>query len=123
VPKVAADLRPGHRYNAACVAALAGCGQGADAAKLEAGERARLRGQALAWLRADLAQWDKQLGNGESADRQAAQRVLRHWQKDSDLAGVRDKEPLAKFPQAERNEWVKFWGEVATLLKRAQAHD
>jgi hypothetical protein len=53
-PKLADDLGAQHRYNAACVAALTGCGQGMDADKLDAKERARLRQQALDWLRADL---------------------------------------------------------------------
>jgi hypothetical protein len=56
-PKLADDLRTRHRYNAACSAALAGCGQGADADKPDDQERARLRQQALAWLRADPAAW------------------------------------------------------------------
>ena len=47
------------RYNAACTAALAGCGQGVDADKLDAKERARLRQQALDWLRADLKAYRK----------------------------------------------------------------
>src|SRR5207248_4367413 len=42
------------RYDAACLAALAGTGQGQDAARLPEPERARLRKLALAWLRADL---------------------------------------------------------------------
>jgi tetratricopeptide (TPR) repeat protein len=53
-PKLADDLRAGHRYNAACYAALAAAGQGEDAAKLDAKEHTRLRKQALDWLRADL---------------------------------------------------------------------
>src|SRR5581483_6078749 len=47
-PKLAEELNS-HRYNAACAAALAGCGQGQDADKLDGKEKARLRGRALAW--------------------------------------------------------------------------
>jgi serine/threonine protein kinase/Flp pilus assembly protein TadD len=50
---------PDHRYNAACAAALPGCGQGEDSQALGEPERARLRRQALDWLRADLAAWQK----------------------------------------------------------------
>ena len=50
-PKLGDDRRAGHRYNAACAAALAGCGQGKDADKLDGRERGRLRRQALDWLR------------------------------------------------------------------------
>jgi tetratricopeptide (TPR) repeat protein len=48
-PRLAEGV-PFARYNAACAAALAGCGKGADAPDAEA-ERARLRDQALKWLR------------------------------------------------------------------------
>ena len=60
-PQLADDLNAQHRYNAACAAALAGCGQGVDADKLDAKERARLRQQALDWLRADLKAYQQVL--------------------------------------------------------------
>ncbi len=59
--KLTDDWRRPHRYNAACAAALAGCGLGKDADQLDDRERARLRRQALAWLRADLQAWGHQL--------------------------------------------------------------
>jgi serine/threonine-protein kinase len=111
-PQLAADLRTGHRYNAACAAALAGTGQGKDAADLPEKERARRRKQALDWLRADLAAWAK------VTDRARVQQTLEHWQQDADLAGVRDQEALAKLPPAERQAWSQFWSEVAELLKK-----
>ncbi len=55
-PELAGDVQSGNRYNAACAAALAGCGQGDDAPAADA-DRARLRAQALGWLRADLGAW------------------------------------------------------------------
>jgi hypothetical protein len=48
------------RYIAARFAARAGCGQGADAATLDEKERARLRHQALAWLRDELSWWTEE---------------------------------------------------------------
>ena len=54
-PKLADNLAAVHRYNAACAAALAACGQGNDADNLDGKECARLRGQALDWLRARAA--------------------------------------------------------------------
>ncbi len=42
-PKLADDLNVGHRYNAACLAALSAAGKGEDAAKLNDKERLRLR--------------------------------------------------------------------------------
>jgi serine/threonine-protein kinase len=59
--KLADDRKAAYRYNAARVAALAGCGRGKDADKLGDDEKARLRTQALDWLRADLARWSKHL--------------------------------------------------------------
>src|SRR5262249_28194110 len=46
-PKSAEDLRPSHRYNAACAAAQAATG--AEAGTRSAPDRTRLRRQALAW--------------------------------------------------------------------------
>jgi tetratricopeptide (TPR) repeat protein len=114
-PQRADHLRPGHRYNAACCAALAAGEQGTDAPKRDDPERARLRGQALNWLRADLAAWAK------VADRALVRRKLAHWQQDPDLAGVRGREALAALPAEERAQWEKLWAEVADLLRRLDA--
>jgi serine/threonine-protein kinase len=118
-PKLADDLKTGHRYNAACDAALAAAGQGEDAARLDDKEKARFRKQALDWLRADLALHTKQLESDRSAERTAAQDKLRQWQQDSDLAGLRDAAALAKLPREERTAWEKLWADVAALLKKA----
>jgi tetratricopeptide (TPR) repeat protein len=119
-PKVADDLKAGHRYKAACSAALAAAGQGEDAARLDDKEKARLRQQALAWLKADLALRTKQQQSGQPADRLDAQQKLKHWQKDSDLAGIRDAIALAKLPAEERAACEKLWADVQALLKRAE---
>jgi hypothetical protein len=118
-PKLGADAKTGHRYKAACCAALAGCGEGQEAAKLDNKERSRWRQQALAWLQADLNMWSKQL---ESKAPQAPMRVrgkMLRWQQDRDLAGVRDAAALAKLPETERAAWSKLWAGVAEMLKRA----
>src|SRR5262249_59687670 len=52
-PKLAADVAAGTRYDAACVAALVGCGQGKDAGDLDDAARARWRLRALEGLRRD----------------------------------------------------------------------
>jgi tetratricopeptide (TPR) repeat protein len=120
-PKLADDLQAGHRYNAACVAALAAGGQGEDAARPDDKERARLRQQALGWLRADLDLWGKQAEGGTPQTRALVQQALRHWQEDADLAGLRDAAALAKLPEAERAEWQKLWADAAVTLKKAAA--
>jgi serine/threonine-protein kinase len=117
-PKLADDLKAGHRYDAACSAARAGCGEGEDAAGLKEAERARLRRQAHAWLRADLAAWARRLEGGPAQDRPAVVAKLRHWQGDGDLAGLRDRAALAKLPAEEREAWQKLWAEVEALLKK-----
>jgi tetratricopeptide (TPR) repeat protein len=119
-PKLAADLKTAHRYNAACAAALAAAGKGEDAAKLDEKEKVRLRQQALDWLRADLALRTRQLESGQPAERTAAQKALRHWQNDSDLAGIRDAAALAKLQPEERAACERLWADVAALLKKGE---
>jgi serine/threonine-protein kinase len=118
-PRLAGDLRAGHRYNAACAAALAASSQGRDADHLTDPERARLRGRALVWLHADLAAWTGVVNTGTAQARAMVQSKLRHWQKDPDLASVRDQGAMAELPEAERAAWGKFWVEVEALLQRA----
>jgi hypothetical protein len=119
-PRTADDLATGNRYHAACSAALAADGQGDDAAKLDAGERVRWRKQALDWLRADLALWRKLLDTGKTEERKKAQQKLRAWQKDANLAVVRDQKALEKLPEEERRAWQKLWQDVDALLKRTE---
>jgi serine/threonine-protein kinase len=119
-PELADDLRAAHRYNAACYAALAASGQGEDAAKLDEKEKARLRQQALDWLRADLAVRTKRLESGQPTDRAAVQQAMKHWQRDSDLADIRDDGALAKLPAEERAACEKLWADVAAMRKKAE---
>jgi hypothetical protein len=120
-PKLADDLDRDNRYNAACCAALAGCGQGKDAATIDAQERTRLRQRALAWLRANLVRYAQLVEKREVQAGGMVRLRLRHWQHDADLAGVRDAAALAKLPDAERAEWQKLWADVDALLKKSGA--
>jgi tetratricopeptide (TPR) repeat protein/tRNA A-37 threonylcarbamoyl transferase component Bud32 len=117
-PKLADDLNAQHRYNAACAASLAGCGQGQDAAKLDDQERARLRRHSLTWLRADLAQYAQLLEKGPAQVQEVRERLV-HWQHDTDFAGVRG-DALAKLPGGERQAWQQLWAEVTDMLAIAQ---
>jgi len=117
--KLADDIQLEHRYNGACSAALAAAGKGIDTKKLDDTERSRLRRQALEWLRADLAHWDGKAASSKRADRTLAQKTLKHWQEDSDLTALRDKNALAKLPAQERSAWEKHWAKVAAVLKKA----
>jgi hypothetical protein len=113
-PRVAADPRNARRYNAACAAALAVAGKGKDARELSDDEATAWRQQALEWLRADLAVW-KQLSEKPEGRPEIA-KTLAHWQKDPDLAGVRDAEALGQLPEAERRDWEALWSEVERRL-------
>jgi tetratricopeptide (TPR) repeat protein len=117
-PKVADDLKAGHRYYAACSAALAFAGQGKDAAKLDDKERRALLLQALTWLRADLAAWRRRSKGLRGPE---ARQALLHWQKDADLAGLRDEKALAGLSPEERAACEVLWADVAALLKTAGA--
>jgi hypothetical protein len=94
-------------------------GQGTDAPKDDGKERARLRQQALDWLRADLALWGKELETNTPQARADVQRALRHWRQNADLAGVRDPAALAKLPEAGRADWRRLWADVAALVRQA----
>ena len=116
----AEDVRAGHRYDAACAAALAGCGQGTDADKLDAKERARLRKKALDWLRADLDAWGRLLHKEPDKARPVVVKLMRHWHGDTDFSGVRGPQALSQLPEAERKLWQKLWDDVANMLARVQ---
>ncbi len=111
----------GHRYNAACCAALAGCGQGKDADSLDDTERAGLRQQAGDWLRADLSGWSRTLDRANPQGKASLAQRMQIWRNNPNLAGVRNQANLAKLPQTERIAWQKLWDDVAALQRRAAA--
>jgi serine/threonine-protein kinase len=115
-PLLATNLEARHRYDAACYAALAGTGQGKDIASLDDTERAELRYCALSWLHDDLSAHASRLQPGTAA--QVRQSLL-HWQKDPDLAAVRDPGALDKLPEAEQVAWLNLWAQVDALLARS----
>jgi hypothetical protein len=108
------------RYNAACNAAQAGCGQGQDKPPPDDAERAKFRGQALQWLKSELAAWSRALDARPAQMKATVASTLQHWKVDTDLAGVRDPEPLSKLPEAEQKSWRTLWADVDALLTRAQ---
>ncbi len=116
-PRLAEDLGGGHRYRAACAAALAGCGRGEDAKGLGEAEGKRWREQARRWLRADLTAWGKAVDNAPGARAQSRQ-ALAGWRGDPDLAGLREPGALGRLSAEERQEWLALWKEVEALLGR-----
>jgi tetratricopeptide (TPR) repeat protein len=118
-PKLAEDLAAAHRYSAACYAALAADGQGADA-PAEPARRAALRGQALVWLRAHLVALAKLASSDQSADRMNAVNQLSWWLQDADLISVRPGTARYNLPAAERPAWDALWADVRATIAQAQ---
>jgi serine/threonine-protein kinase len=117
---LADNLWNNHRYNAACAAAQAGCGQGEDAAGLGEAEKKRWRDQAREWLRADLAARVQAFVADPGATRAGLHQALTRWQEDPDLACVRDPAGLDKLPDGERTGYLALWAEVDAVLARQE---
>jgi hypothetical protein len=79
--------------------------------------RARLRDQARALLRAEVAAQARRLSTASPAEAAAARQVLEVLCGLPVLAGVRSPEALANLPEPERQEWQAFWKEVEGLLR------
>jgi serine/threonine-protein kinase len=78
-PSLADNLGAGIRSHAARAAALAGCGIGADAGKLDDRQRAELRKQALDWLTAEYNAWAERHRRGKPGDRTVVATAVRIW--------------------------------------------
>jgi serine/threonine-protein kinase len=117
-PSLASNTKTGVRYLAASCAALAGCSHGERGNRPNEQELAELRQEALAWLRADLDGW-AQLLRDDAGTAAVVARMLTDWQRDRDLAGIRDDETLGRLPENEQKLWRHFWSDVAVLRQRA----
>jgi hypothetical protein len=120
-PKLIDDRQAAYRYNAACAAALAASGAGKDDPPPDDTAKAKLRRQALDWLKAELAIWVKLLESGPLQAKASIAQTLKHWQADTDLAGIRDAKALGALPESERAAWRTLWSDVAALLEKARA--
>ncbi len=110
--KLSYDVQVHNRYAAARAAALAAAGKGEDAAKLPDRRRADLRQRTLDWLQKDLTSWTKAAAIPDTHSR--IREVLQSWQKDPDLASVRDEQ----LSEPEREAWKKLWAQVDQVLSR-----
>src|SRR5439155_2195678 len=117
-PRLADDLHFRYRYYAACAAARAGTGPGKDMSKLNDTARAEMRYRALSWLTDDLSAHARQLVGKQPRTAEQVRQTLLHWQKNPDLAGVREPEALCKQPEAEQVVWLNLWAQVDALLAR-----
>jgi serine/threonine-protein kinase len=114
-PTLADDLESGNHLNAACAAALAGCGVGEDAKKPGDARCHELRKQALEWLTAEHNSCADRYRLGKPLDRTAVTTAMRALQANEDLAGVRDAKALAALPDDERPTWQSLWEKVSAL--------
>ena len=81
--------------------------------------RARLRQQARALLRAEVAAQAQRLSSASPAEAAAGRQVLEALRGLPVLAGVRDPAALAQLPEPERQAWQQVWQEVEELLQRS----
>ena len=79
--------------------------------------RARLRQQALAMLRAEVAAQAQLLSRADPAEATAARQVLEVLRGLPVLSGVRDPAGLANLPEPERRMWQALWQEIEGLLR------
>jgi hypothetical protein len=63
-----------------------------------------------------LSSWTKL--TDDTKEHARIRQALQHWQKDPDLAGIRDPDTVAKLPADEQQACKKLWAEVATLQKQ-----
>ncbi len=115
-PSLVGDLESGNRFMAACAAALAGCGLGEDAAKLDGAVKAELRRQALGWLKADRDAHGRVLKSGTIFEQYRAARALAAWRQNKELACLRDRDELARLPATEAKTWQGLWSEIDVLV-------
>jgi serine/threonine protein kinase/formylglycine-generating enzyme required for sulfatase activity/tetratricopeptide (TPR) repeat protein len=119
-PILSDDRNAGHRYNAAR-AALAAAGYRGGGPPLDDAAKAKWRGQAFDWLKAELTVWTRLLEAGAPQNRPAVVQALSRWKRDGDLADVRDVESRAKLPANEQTKWQALWAEVDADVARAES--
>ncbi len=103
--------------HAARYAARAGTGPTGDDPPPDDAAKARLRRQALAWMRAEFDAWTPQLAIDKPETRRRAVMYSRRYREDPALARLRDPKVLQALPEDERKGWEAFWGEVAARIE------
>lgn len=107
-PALLVNTKEGYRANAACAAAAAGSGLGQGAPE-GAQDRARLRAQALNWLRTELE-------IRTEPERAIVERRLTSWLWSPLYAHVRDEAALEALEAREREKWQALWRTVRTAV-------
>jgi serine/threonine-protein kinase len=81
-------------------------------------ERSSWRRQALLWLQADLAAWNRELDDATFLERIQVRAVLLRWKQAPTLAAVREAKDLERLPEDERAAWRALWQAVDAALRR-----
>jgi hypothetical protein len=103
-------------WQAARYATRAGTVPSDDEPPLDANAKARLRWQALAWMRAEADHWKSELRTGTMETRRRATDFFHRFQTDPTMAAVRNADALDSLPADERNAWRAFWNDLAASL-------
>jgi tetratricopeptide (TPR) repeat protein len=115
-PTLEPNIHGNYRLNAARAAALVGCGTGKDVPHLTPAQQKDWRDKALALLEQEL---DARIQDARIAKAtNALDFELEHWQRDPDLAGARDPQPLQQLGLPEREKWQAFWSRLDSQHKR-----
>jgi hypothetical protein len=122
-PKLGDDREAEHRYAAASDAILAADGQDKDEPRLNDDAKAKLRRQAVEWLRADLGAWGKMIETGQPQAGAVVGVRLQNLIENNALAGARIGDRLAKLSTDEQKAWRSCWADVDSLLRRAATFD
>jgi tetratricopeptide (TPR) repeat protein len=122
-PKLGDDREAQLRYAAACDAILGANGQDKDEPPPDDDSKARLRRQALEWLRTELSAWGKMIESGQPHAGAVVSVRLQNWKENDALAGVRIADRLARFSPDEQKAWRSLWADVDSLLRRAATLD
>ncbi len=96
---------------------MAAAGQGKDETPLDDAQKAKLRGQALSWLKDELAFFAQLLSSAPPIEKQLLLNKLNGWKYDRDLSGIRDVASLANLALAEQKAINQLWADLAFVLK------
>ncbi len=114
-PGILRGAPPLSRKDAAVAAARAGSGLGRDATGLDLAARTAWRGQALDWLRTDIAR-SREVGFGsKNGAHDRLQRQLWLTLRDWRLKCIRDPAELSKLQADERGTWQALWAELRAI--------
>ena len=62
--------------------------------------RAKLRKEALEWLKAEYSAWSNLLESDVPKSPALVAKTLAHWKEDADLSGIREEKEMAKLPES-----------------------